>query len=285
MTGRKTLRAIAAEPFFHFLILGGLIYGGVELARPTVASSRIVMAKDRIGQIAATYEQQYGAPPAAGELKALVDASIAEEIYYREGIALGLDRDDEIVRRRIAQKYRFLHDDLDIVAPPSPADLQAFFDAHRNEYTIPEQLSFTHVYFSEDRDGAAGAQSRAQAALKVLQAGNIARAPEIGDRFPDQYDYASLVKTEIVRLFGENEFSNGLLAAPAGQWAGPYRSGYGWHLIRVTSRSAARVPALSEIEDRVRANLVETTRRANGLKSLERLRAKYQIVDAASPHG
>jgi hypothetical protein len=279
------LGRLVREPFFHFLLLGGVIYGGVELARAPADHSRITVGKAQVNQLASTYAKQFGVPPTTSELKALVDAYIDEEIFYREGVALKLDEDDEIVRRRVAQKYAFLQQDLAMVEQPSEAELTGFFEQHKADYLIPGQVSFTHVYFSPDGDGADGAKARAVKALEALRAGNPDRAPEVGDRFPDLYDYASVDKTQLDRLFGDTGFADQVLHAPAGTWAGPFRSGYGWHLVRVTSKAAATVPNFDDVKDRVLADYIDQVRSRRQAEALEQLHKKYKIVGDPGQHG
>lgn len=269
------MKRLVREPFFHFLILGALIYGisQVQISRPEIR-----IGADQIQRMVATYQKQYGSPPSDRQLKALVDAHLREEIFYREGLALHLDRDDEIVRRRIAQKYEFLQQDLARLKEPTEADLQAFFQQNRTQYASPVRISFTHIYFSPDQGGDAQARSRAEQVLKSLSP-EVARAPERGDRFPELYDYAALGPVEATRLFGESNFTQAIFNVPLRQWTRPIRSGYGWHLVRLTAREPARVPPLVEVRDRVLADWTAQQRQRMNAAAFELLKKQYIIKE------
>ena len=122
------------------------------------------------------YRRQYGAPPSPQQLDALVDRSITEEMIYREAVQVGLDKDDEIVRRRLIQKYEFLQQDINTPTPPTDAQLVHFYAVHPELYRVPERLTFTHVYFSPDSRGASGARNAAASLSTTLNGGTSTRA-------------------------------------------------------------------------------------------------------------
>jgi len=273
------------DPFFHFLALGALIYGGVALFHAWDEPRRILVGQQQVQRLATTYAEQFGRPPSAAELKALVNAYIDEEIFYREGLALKLDQDDEIVRRRIAQKFTFLQQGLAVVGEPSEAQLSAYFETHRDRYLTPAEVSFTHIYFSPDQGGTDAAEARAEGALQGLRAANPDRSPNSGDPFPDLYDYASMSKAELDRLFGDSGFAEHVLAAPVGVWSGPFRSGYGWHVVRVSEKAKPAVPSFERVKDKVRADYVEEMQARKNAAAIQALRRKYEIVDDEDSRG
>jgi hypothetical protein len=274
----RWLKDAAREPFLHFILLGSAIFALSETVEHFVTQYRVVVGPERVARLKETYVQQFGVAPTDTQLKTLVDGYIKEEIEYRESLALGLDRDDEIVRRRLVQKYEFLQQDLQLLDDPSDKDLRAYYDAHRADYTQAAKRSFTQVYFSPDTAGEDDAHARAEAAFKRLKASGEARAPSSGDPFPGPDDVADLTPGDAERLFGSSDLSRAIFTAPEGQWVGPYRSGFGWHLLRITG-SAAAVPQPFEA---VRATVLEDWKNAqrtslNG-KALLDLKRKYQVV-------
>ena len=276
-TDRGILRRMLHEPLLHFLILGALIFGAAEQWNGSAQRYRIVIGSEQMRRIADNYARQYGGPPSSAQLAALVDGQVQEEILYREGLALHLDRDDEIVRRRIAQKFDFLQQDLAPRQLPSEAELEAFYRQHQDRYLAPARASFSHVYFSPDQSAAPSAELRASKVLPTLSSGTV-RAPQLGDRFSDRYDYAALSPADVARLFGESAFANAVFKAPPGRWAGPFPSGLGWHLIYVNAREAARVRPLAEIHAEVLADFQDDARRRNNAEALATLKRKYTIV-------
>lgn len=266
------------EPLFHFLAAGALIFvlygvlgGGADDSRTiTVTAGQV----DRLQQV---FAGQWRRPPTPEELAGLIDAHIEEEILYREAVALGLDVDDTIVRRRLAQKMQFLIEDTAAPAEPAETDLIAFFEQHRARFRSPPILSFTHIYFSSDRR--ADAQADAQASLATL--GALDRAPDRGDPFMLRHDYADVTEDEISRLFGR-EFGASVFALPQSDWQGPVRSGYGYHLVRIVAKTVPPEPEFAAVRADVLAAYMDDERRRVNAAVLDEIKARYSIVHAAA---
>ena len=277
------VREAAREPFLHFILLGAAIFAASETVEHYTTQYRVVLPPDRITQLTQTYEQQFGTAPTQVQLKTLVDNYIKEEIEYRESLALGLDRDDEIVRRRLVQKYEFLQQDLQSLDDPSQATLKAYYTAHAADYGEPARRTFTHVYFSPDVAGDADAQRRATAELKRLQASQASRAPSDGDAFPGPSDVADLNAADADRLFGSSDLSRDIFTVPQGQWVGPFRSGFGWHLIRVSAASPASAKPFEAVAPQVLEDWKAAQRGGLNAKTYAALRAKYNVVVEGGP--
>lgn len=255
------------EPLLHFVVAGALLFLAGQAMRTRADTHRIVITAQREAQLANRYALQFGVRPDPGMMAELVKSDLHDEILFREGLTLALDKDDEIVRRRIIQKMRFLLEDVQVPPEPDIAQLQAYYHAHCEHYRLPGRATFTHVYFSVDR-GDANARSRAQAALATLAASLSApqRAPGLGDPFPDLYDFADYSQAQVEHLFGRTDFAAGVFAVPQGKWAGPFKSAYGWHLIYVQSRAAARDPPFAAVRNKVRGDyLLDSQKRANDI--------------------
>lgn len=265
------------EPFVHFLALGALIVFVSNHWDPDRDRYRIVVGADVVRRLSNGYEKQYGAAPAAAQLQSLIDHHIREEILYREGAALDLAQQDQIVRRRVAQKFEYLQLDAAADTPPSNAALAQYYEDNRAQYRQPATVALTHVYFSADR---LSDQSRKLAADALLQlrASGAARAPSVGDRFAGLYDFSALNKADLARVFGDSEIVELAFTAAPGRWVGPVRSAYGWHLLRVTAREEGGAAPLSQVRDRVAADYADQRRRARTAAAFARLRARYTIV-------
>jgi hypothetical protein len=270
-------RSLVCEPFFHFLVLGLLIWSGVEYWHVQQSRYTIHIGFVERQRITSTYLQQFGQRPTLQQLEGLIDRYVREEIYWREGLALNLDKDDDIVRRRIVQKYEFLGTDVAVVDAPGLAVLQRWFEHNRMRYLAPERVGLSHVYFSPDHDGEQAAKDRALKVLQKLRASSSTRAPDLGDSFPGPSDVGTLTRAEAGRLFGESDLSEKLFEVPVGQWSGPYRSGYGWHLVHVTEQSPPRLPPLTEVQDRVLTDYQSELRRLVNSRAFETLRARYTV--------
>ena len=186
-----------------------------------------------------------------------------------------------IVRRRLVQKMQFLMQDLNAPPEPTNSQLQAYYDAHAAHYVTPPRVTFSHVYFSTDNGG--NAEARARAALAGLS-DKVTRAPDKGDPFPDLYDFAAYEPEQVFRLFGHTPFAAAVFAVPTGHWVGPFRSGYGWHLLYVDARQAAARPPLSAVRDAVRTDYLQAAQDAANSRAFDRLAQRFTIVREDQAH-
>jgi hypothetical protein len=274
---RGRLRKWLREPLVHFIAAGFVLFLANEMRPPSEEASRIVITPQREARLANRFAMQFGALPDPATLAQLVERDIEEEMLFRRGVALGLDRDDEIVRRRIVQKMEFLLNDVNAPAEPSEAELLAFFDSHAERYVTPERATFSHVFFSAE-NGESAARHRAGDALKqIVQGASVAT---LGDPFPDLYHFSAHEAGQVQRLFGHNEFATAVFEAPVARWMGPYRSSYGWHLLYVQARRPGAQPVLAEVRDRVRTDfLLEAQARMND-EAFSQLANEYTVVRA-----
>lgn len=271
------INAILREPIVHFLFVGALLFGASSLYARATDPKRIVVTDADVDRLAQRYSQQFGAPPALDRLTHLIDLHIRDEALFRKGLAMGLGEGDEVVRRRIIQKMEFLAEGDGDVEEPSLAQLQMFYKANAERYRKSARVSFTHLYFSPDIGDAAAARSRAAVALAQLQ--ESANPSTISsDRFPDRRNYARLGLQEAEQVFGKSELAQALYTLPVGVWAGPVRSGYGWHLVRIDLREELRPPLLTEIEEELRADWQDEQRARLKDERLTQLLREYEVV-------
>lgn len=257
------------EPLVYFLLAGVALFVLTGALSGDDARHIVVSDAER-ARLSAQWQAQMGRAPTDNELSALVEQWIREEIYYREAIAMGLDQDDVIIRRRLAQKLTFLTEDLATAEAPSRDMLRAFYEAHLDRYQEPARWTFSHRYFSGERREQP--QAEARAALEVLAEG----AAPTGDAFMLQQDYVGRSQREIAELFGR-EFAAALAELPTGSWQGPVRSAYGWHLVRMDDRQPPRQLPFPEVVDRVAADYRQEARQEANEAYYQSLRARYEI--------
>jgi peptidyl-prolyl cis-trans isomerase C len=280
-TVRKVLRFVGHEPFFQFILLGALIWGGVEYWNAEHNRYTIHLGSTERQRIVSNYVREFGQAPTPNQIQSLIDSYVREQIYFREGLALNLAQDDEIVLRRIVQKYEFVQSDLSIPETPQPAVLEHWFEQNKARYFTPESVAFSQVYFAVDMHGEEAARRRAFATLKTLRKRQLTRAPELGDAFPGPADVSAVNTEDARRLFGDSELSHALFKVPLQEWSGPYRSGYGWHLVYVSGHRAPVLSALSEVRERVLADYEDEQRRVLDQRLFAKLRAKYKVRNQA----
>jgi hypothetical protein len=279
----KVMKRLCKEPLVHFLIVGALLFGlnaWRSSKRPKEnAGTHIAVTAAVVERLRAGYERQFHQTPDETELRELITAHVREEVLCREALALGLDRDDTIVRRRLAQKMEFLTADLVGATEADEATLQKFFTENAAHYARPAQVTFRHVYFSTEKRKA-GMEHAAREALAALE--NGASAETFGDGFLHGLEFAGREPDELAALFGP-EFARQLAAQPVGRWRGPLQSSYGAHLVLVESRSEPRAVTLDEVRPKVLRDYDEQRRRSANQEVFERLKQRYQItVDESS---
>jgi len=278
--GPTILRALIREPMFHFLVVGALMFGIAEMIEHHRSQYRIVVTPERRTRLAESYRQQYGSSPGDRQFDTLLRNYVREEILYREALALGLDRDDEIVRRRLAQKITFLQQDLAFFEAPTEAEVRAWYDSHRDQYTEPDRRSFTHIYFSPDA-GDSEARTRAEQALTQVAHEQNVRDPGLGDAFPGSSDLVDIDADSAERLFGKSELKDAIYAAPIATWSGPYRSGFGWHLIYVTHATAGQALAYEDVRDRATQDFEDSRRTSLNQAAIDTIARRYEVVEEA----
>jgi parvulin-like peptidyl-prolyl isomerase len=212
--------------------------------------------------------------PTGDELRGLLTSEVRNEILSREAIALGLDKDDVIVKRRLAQKMEFLADDVSGLREPSSEELRAWFDANTGEFAQPPRVTFRHVFFSTDRRGA-NAETAARAAL-ASASGRSGAAPR-GDPFMFQDHYADRTEAQLAQVFG-SDFAQAMLSAPVGRWGGPYESGLGWHVVWTEEVRAGEAPSYESVEAQVRERWTSEQREAAKSARLQAMQARYEVV-------
>lgn len=275
------MQKLLREPLLHFLLLGTVIFAAYSLLNPAVdsATSNLIRVTqgdiDRFKQI---FQKQWQRLPTDEELQGIIRSHLKEEILYREALAMGLDKDDTIVRRRLAQKVEFLVSDVSVPQEVEVKELMTFYQENTDRYTRPAKLSFRHIYFNPDRR-AERTLDEANATLQTLQAtkAGIKVAEDLGDRFMFPAVYQHAFTDEITRDFG-HEFTGNLTTLTPGSWQGPVRSGYGMHLVFINEREAAAIIPFAEVRERVKNDYLYELRQRRNEEVLDKLKARYEIV-------
>lgn len=275
MTFRHHLAKALREPLVHFLLAGlaiFVVYGSMGAGTDT-RDRRIVVTEEQVTRLASQWAQTWQRPPSPAELDGLIRDYIKEEIYYREALRMGLDRDDMIVRRRMRSKMEFLATSQSENMVPKDAELQAWLDRQPGKYATDPVYALDQVYIGMDGDEEA-AIARAKQLLKQLRAG--ARPESLGDpiSLPPTLDGASLF--EINRQFGE-EFSTSLKSLSTGTWSGPVASGFGLHLVRIRAVTAPTAPKLADVRQAVENDWRNATRTTREAKAYQILLDGYDI--------
>lgn len=273
------LRRVLGEPFVHFLAIGAAIfiaYTAINQRNDAPQEETIIVSAGRIGQILEVFSRTWQRPPTPEEARGLIDAYVKEEVFYREGRKLGLDDNDTVFRRRLQQKMEFLMEPSAAELTPGEGELEAFLEANREAFRIPQQLAFEQVYFSPEQRGAAATADAAEA-LERLRAGDVSDPAELGDpiMLPQRMP---LTPADRIELNFGGAFAAGLTDAPVGEWVGPVRSGFGLHLVKVDEREETRDPPLPEVIGVVTRKWEDKRRREIADERYAEMRERYEVV-------
>jgi hypothetical protein len=271
------------EPLLHFLLIGAvlfLLYGwrGNSVSMPGgqagTSTAQIVVSRDALDQMNNLFAKTWQRPPTEEEQKGLIEDIVRNEIYYREAIAMGLDRDDEVLRRRLRLKMEFILEDISAQVEPTDEDLRAFMKKHPERYLFDPQVSFRQVYVNADKRG----RNAGTDAMEILAKLNAGADPDtVGDSFLLESEVKLSPLWDISKQFGE-QFSRKLLELKPDTWTGPVQSGFGLHLVFVRKRAGGRLPELKEVREVVKRDW--TFERQKELKdaAYAKLRERYVVI-------
>src|SRR5215831_8670247 len=231
----RSLRRWLREPLLQFLVAGLALFVGYQALDPVRGPSRepgrIELTEDDLRQISIVWQAQGRPAPTADELNRLVEAKVREEIFYREALALGLDKGDPIVKRRLAQKMEFLFEDVAALHEPAAGELETWFANHSDRFALPARVTFRVLYFSPDRRGTHARDDAAHARERLAsERADSPVASALADPFMFQDYYPDRSFDELAKTFGPR-FAEALFLQSPGSWQGPIESGYGWHLV------------------------------------------------------
>jgi PPIC-type PPIASE domain len=278
-SGSRLVQRLLREPLVHFLVLGGLIFAGYGLLdrNGAVAPGRIVVSQGQLASMMAGFTRTWQRPPTPEEWEGLIGDRVREEVYSREALALGLDRDDTIIRRRLRQKMEFISEDMATQAQPTDAELRAYLTAHPDLFRVERRFTFTHVFLNPEKRGESLARDAERLLTQLNQAGARAEDPGLGDPFLLEHHFVAVPASEVDKQFGKG-FGAKLDGITPGVWQGPIESGYGLHLVLVSERTQGELPALADVRDMVRREWDSARRKEANERFYQDLLKRYTVT-------
>ncbi len=272
------MKRLVREPLLYFLLTGGVLFWLFQQTSPFVedngqGKAKIVVSEGRLEALTLGFEKVWQRPPTTEEMNSLIEGFVKEEVLYREALAMGLDSDDPIVRRRMGQKMGFITEDLAGLDDPGDVELQQFLDNHPNSYRIPARLSFRQIYFDPGRSP--DADDRVTKLLKKLRAQDQ-NIEGLGDSLMLPTTFSDVSELEVSRTLGQ-QFSKSLLETPLRSWQGPLISGFGLHLVYISEMSPASAPVLVQVRDQVYRDWASKKREQTNQMFYQTLRTRYDI--------
>jgi hypothetical protein len=272
------------EPLLQFLVLGAVLFGLFGMfgkGNEAEAPAKIVIPAARVATLADGFARTWRRPPTEQETKGLVDDYIRDEVFYREGRAAGLDRDDVVIRRRVRQKMEFLAEDM-TAADASEEQLATFLASHPERFRVQERVSFRHVFLSATRRGNALEIDSKQIATTLAGTPPVENAAALGDPFLLGEEFPSVSQSDVARTFGE-DFATQISAAEQGRWQGPIPSSFGWHFVFVDERTPGNLPPLDAVRQAVQKEWLNARRLEAEQALYLKLRGRYEIIVEAPP--
>ena len=256
------------EPLVHFLIVGGLIFAGytwLDLA-PAHEPRMVRVTSAEVSWLKETWTRQWQRPPDDQELRGLVTDYLKEKLLAHEARELGLDENDTVVRRRLAQKMEFLVQDTAGLAEPVEDELRQVYASHRDNYTTPVHISFHQIYFKSESDASQG--------LKELQTSGTG---DVGDPILLEREYIRTDEQTVTSLFGP-KFAERVFTLEPGPWQGPIESGYGFHLVRIGERVPPELRPFEEVRSQVVSEWHRSQQAKIQAQFFSELLKKYDII-------
>lgn len=271
------MKKLLREPFLHFLLLATvvfLIYKWRSKEEPA-GPKEILVTQGTIENLTATYARVWNRHPTQEDVNWLIQEYVREEVCTRQAIAIGLDRDDTIIRRRLRQKMEFLFQNAVAQSEPSDAELLSYMKRYPDSFQTEPIVTFTHIYLNPDRHSHNLAQEESHLRMQLEHATD-AQISELGDPFMLPYHFENATAREISDLFGK-QFEAQIAALPIGQWSGPIQSGYGLHFVRIAAKSDGNNPPLKEVRNDVYREWLNAKQNEAKKKFYDELLAGYTV--------
>ncbi|ESZ72299.1 hypothetical protein X727_08145 [Mesorhizobium sp. L103C119B0] len=270
------------EPLLHFAVAGGILFGGYSWLNDrhseATTSEQISLGEGDVRWLKQTWSTQWLREPTADELKGLVDDLLNEKVMAREAQEMGLEKDDTIIRRRLAQKLKFLVEDTAQLVQPTEVELRQFYAANPAHFETPGTLSFRQVYFNPEHRKDAAAEATAALGAFAAKVGDDSIE---GDRLLFGDSFADTDEQALSGMFGA-DFARQVFAFEPGGWRGPVKSGYGFHLVLVTQRTATAPKPFETVKDAVLADWRSAKQTELSRNYMVELRNKYDAALDAS---
>ena len=273
------MRTLLGEPMLHFLLIGIGLFAAYQWRAPSDSSGRIVITQGVVDDLVTQHVAAKGREPSSTELNHLIESYVRDEILYREGVKLGLDRDDIVVKRRVRQKIELLAEEDASTRAPTEADLSTYLAAHQERFAQPAILTFEQVFLGPRTSGRA-----------IVQAVAVTREALWDGTDPGALGKLTLLPLRmtqtpadlVARDFGDS-FAAALEQAPVGEWAGPIDSSFGAHYVRVSDRTPAVAPQLAAVRDHVVREWENERRQRARSDAYVKMRGEYEISIEAKP--
>lgn len=286
------LSRLLREPLLHFLAVGlGLfvLYDFVADDNDAYDQKVIDVNRDTLLTFIQYRSRAFEPDIATARLNDMPDADferlvadyVREEALHREALALGMEKNDYIIKRRLIQSIEFITAGFATAGVElSDKDIAAYYEANRQDYFIEPFVTFTHVFFGREKRNPDESLALANTKLAELNANNVPfrDAPQHGDRFLYSLNYVERELGFVASHFSQ-QTAEAIFAIDAGEtrWQGPFESPYGFHLVLLAQKAEGRSPAIEEVQDKVRYDAERDAVNAQKDKAIQAIVDTYEV--------
>jgi hypothetical protein len=273
------LKKLVREPLLHFVLLGaGLFLASSLMNKGNVSDNRTInVGRNQVEQLVDTFTQANQRPPTDQEKQGLIRDYIRGEVYYREALAMGLDRDDSVIRPRLRTKLQFMVENIAAQVEPTDDQLRTYLTEHADKFRVDERFTFSQVYLDPDLHGETLARDARELLTTLGEEHGAHDAPALGDQLLIEPRSDDVSYTDIVKDFGD-KFAAALQMLLIGKWQGPIESGFGEHLVFLSKRTEGRIPELDEVREVVRREWANDYRVETDEKFYESALKRYTVI-------
>ncbi len=271
------MKKILKEPLFHFLLIGAFLFLLFDVVNTSETDSKdIIIDQSDIEQLVNTWEMQWKRKPTIEELSNLLQSNIKQEVFYLEALNMNLDHNDEIIKRRLSQKMEFLSNDLASMTKPSDTELKEYFDEHEEKYLTPYVYSFYQIPFTLDSSGK-DYFKKAESVLKNNQDATFEVMKAKADRFIFPNEYVNTTSDRLAKQLG-SDFSNALETVATNVWVGPMDSGFGTHLVFITTKEVPKKPEFESVRNEIERDFAYDKEKQVNQAVYDQMKKGYRIV-------
>tara|TARA_B100001059_G_scaffold147155_1_gene147029 strand:+ start:20118 stop:20912 length:795 start_codon:yes stop_codon:yes gene_type:complete len=248
-----------------FFIIGIFLYI-IDIGLNSYDDKEIYISDQEIISLVSAWKSRVGRNPTDDEIFRIIDSYIDEEILYREALLLGLDKEDRIIKRRLAQKISFLKEES-IPNIPTKDEILKYYDDNKGEYFVDKTFTFTHLFFSSENNS----EERGVNSYK-----DIIRGLDVdADPFFLGKNFVNKTLTNIKSDFGKN-FGDYFLNITINEWSEPIKSPFGHHLVYVSNKNDGYYPDITTIYKKVEMDLLQDKRDQAVKKFLDEKKSEYK---------
>lgn len=281
------MKKILKEPLIYFFVLGFVVFSLHSFLDRTKQDDKdpftVEVTSADIEWIRSSWEARMKRQPAQQELQGLIDRYIRDEILFREASAMDLDDRDLVIQRRLVQKLTFVLEDLAETVEPADDELKKYMQENQDRYRIPEEISFSQVYFNPDkRKDVTKEAEQLMARLKSEQS-----PPEevvsLGDTIMIDSTFRKKSPAEVARVLGK-DFADALFSAREMGWQGPMMSSFGLHLVYIEERTASKMPEFASLREDVKNDFMYNRKKEVIESAYHTMKSRYTILLEGLPY-